>query len=309
MTRKTLFLHVGHGKTGSSYIQSSLARSVDTLRAHGVCYPIAEAVRQKAANGLVTSGNIRPYPGDFDKTLTYAEGDTLLFSNEGLFRTLLPTTLGEIRNTFPDAQIKVLLYVRNPLGNAASSYQEFVKQGKTVFTFEEFLSRFQQPLKAVEFHKACVAEGLDITVVNFSNVRKTLLANFEDWLGLPPKSLEEPQNLSVNRSLSRAEIALQSALNKYVEDDRAGFIGRTLCNELPEIPGEKPTASLKDLSAFQRRMSALITEANAYFGHELYALEALEPYQRGSGAEEGFTFSGEQIDLIARLVAERLDPV
>lgn len=51
-----LYLHVGHGKTGSSYLQSALALSQDALRDNGIFYSLNE-VGRRAAQGKITSGN------------------------------------------------------------------------------------------------------------------------------------------------------------------------------------------------------------------------------------------------------------
>ena len=51
-----LILHVGHGKTGSSYIQSFLALNKNMLKNNGFIYPEPNDI-QKAIIGHVTSGN------------------------------------------------------------------------------------------------------------------------------------------------------------------------------------------------------------------------------------------------------------
>ncbi len=50
-----VLLHVGHGKTGSSYLQSALANSSEPLGAHDIAYPI---VRGNVAR--TRAGNFRP---------------------------------------------------------------------------------------------------------------------------------------------------------------------------------------------------------------------------------------------------------
>ena len=56
---RTLYLHIGHGKTGSSYIQSSLVLSRDALAAQGIAYPPYKTDAAAAAGGM-SSGNGKP---------------------------------------------------------------------------------------------------------------------------------------------------------------------------------------------------------------------------------------------------------
>ena len=52
-----LHLHVGHGKTGSSFLQSWLAQNrSELLRVGGVHYPVADS-DQRARSGRFSMGN------------------------------------------------------------------------------------------------------------------------------------------------------------------------------------------------------------------------------------------------------------
>ena len=53
---KTLYIHIGHHKTGSSFIQSSLARSAPILANYDIIYPLDENM-QAATKGIVNIGN------------------------------------------------------------------------------------------------------------------------------------------------------------------------------------------------------------------------------------------------------------
>ena len=62
MKKTKLFLHIGHGKTGTSAIQSSLAIASDNLRSRGINYPIGSTLRDRASRLEITSGNWEPKP-------------------------------------------------------------------------------------------------------------------------------------------------------------------------------------------------------------------------------------------------------
>ena len=55
-----LFLHIGHGKTGTSAIQSALAIASEDLAKRGINYPIQQSLRDRASRLEITSGNWEP---------------------------------------------------------------------------------------------------------------------------------------------------------------------------------------------------------------------------------------------------------
>ena len=54
---KELILHIGHKKTGSSFIQSVLERNSSLLEKHGYYYPSCSDNFQNAFQGKISSGN------------------------------------------------------------------------------------------------------------------------------------------------------------------------------------------------------------------------------------------------------------
>ena len=62
MKKTKLFLHIGHGKTGTSAIQSALAIASEELAKRGISYPIQPSLRDRASRLEITSGNWQPNP-------------------------------------------------------------------------------------------------------------------------------------------------------------------------------------------------------------------------------------------------------
>jgi hypothetical protein len=57
---RTLYLHIGIHKTGTSYLQSCFHLSKDRLRAHGIDYPFSEVnpdTLSEGRGGLLIPGN------------------------------------------------------------------------------------------------------------------------------------------------------------------------------------------------------------------------------------------------------------
>jgi transposase InsO family protein len=66
--RQKIILHIGHGKTGSSYIQSSLALTAGRLREAGIEYPELRPFT-RAKQGRISSGNLG-HAKNFVQTVT-----------------------------------------------------------------------------------------------------------------------------------------------------------------------------------------------------------------------------------------------
>ena len=94
---KKLILHIGHGKTASSYLQTLLSLNRELLHAKNIDYPIGRANQEEAAiKGFVNSGNGSAYPGKeerFEKIIQKthkSQYETVVFSFEGFFKRITP---------------------------------------------------------------------------------------------------------------------------------------------------------------------------------------------------------------------------
>ena len=105
----TAIVHLGHGKTGTSYIQSSLALNQSGLLDHLILYPKCSSF-DDAVNGLVTSGNGALFQDGFD--VANQEADSFLFSGENLFHSLIRRDGLLLRNALVNRfdQLKIVLY-------------------------------------------------------------------------------------------------------------------------------------------------------------------------------------------------------
>ena len=80
---KKLFLHCGHGRTGTTSLQIAFQNNISYLRNLDIIYPHSEAL----VNQTVTSGNFELFHKfDFQSVL---DGQSILFSRETLWRNFL----------------------------------------------------------------------------------------------------------------------------------------------------------------------------------------------------------------------------
>jgi len=304
-----VLLHVGHGKTGSSFLQSALANSAQALADNGLAYPM----------GGISSGNMGPSPRPFEGSLIRGwDGpqETLLISSETFFYKM---RLKEFPETFktllPDAELHVLLYVRDPLDHAVSKYQQSVKRGGATWDFETSLLRYNTPKIVAQFLTWLpeALPGVTVTLRNYSRHRDDLLTTFETWAGLPAGTLKAPEAAQVNRSMTNAELVLQRAFNAHLDAKTASVISDRLCERLPDIRSERPPASPEALDAFLTSMDRMIARhgMNEMLPEgEAYRLETLDEAvaRFDSAAPDSYALTQAQFAVLAEALAEYIRP-
>jgi len=297
-----LLIHIGHGKTGSSFLQSSFRVHRGELRSAGVDYPVGSEGKWESAadrgrgNGL----HLLQSEENFRRLLSLNPARQVcaqLWSSEILFEEMdraeslsfLPETAARLGFE----KVRVFLAIRDPLGHAASDWQEEIKCGRNS-DLEQKLLTFDFPERVdALLSKLSAVPRLEITVRNFSRHRTHWLKIMEEWIGLPPSTLPELSVPIVNRSLTLGELALMRALNGSGGYFR-GFTN-SLCQRLPHIEADQVRPSLAVQRAALERINPAIERVNA----RIPETEHYCPDLRESKSDpEVFTLTPEQIDVI-----------
>ena len=130
-------LHVGVAKTGSTSLQRALADNRETLRRHGVIYPM---INDHLALWSVLRGVAPKQVGMseywFERFKAEIAGaDICVLSHEVAWRS---EKLEILASMFPRCRIKVVIYVREPVAHCVSRYRHEVKNGTTAMSLQEF---------------------------------------------------------------------------------------------------------------------------------------------------------------------------
>ena len=136
-----LILHVGHPKTGTSALQSSFALSVEALAAQGIHYSPAGSL-DLARDGKITSGNVNPLRlvETYNRAVRTAAGaEAVLLSNEACFIAFEKDPAPLRRLTEQGVPVEIVLFLRDPLDWAGSSYMQSIKRHGGKRSFSEFL--------------------------------------------------------------------------------------------------------------------------------------------------------------------------
>ena len=194
-------------------------------------------------------------------------------------------------------RVEMLLFIRDPVGHAASLWQQYLKRGGGAAPIEALFDAYSVPERVALFlGRFRPVEGVRVTCRNYSRHRRDLLAPMCGWLGLPAGALAPPRAKVINRGMTRAELALQAAVNRRI--GKAGrILSDALCAGLPDVPPDRIRPSEARQRAMCERLAPTLERVNA-------RLPAAERYRPDVGPAAGtaaggrLSFSPAQIDAI-----------
>jgi hypothetical protein len=305
---KTLYIHIGHDKTGSSFIQSALANSEQILADAGIDYPMLPPMRF-ARNGLVTSGNQALFSELF---VSDTPQRSRLYSSEIIFQNIFLELLkeeGEKPYTSNLAKViegklfdktKILIFIRNQVDLVCSKYQQQIKHSGIYHSVEDFFDGIMPQTRRVRAVMEYFLElkNCELSVVNYSYTANPLEV-IERWLEIPI-ALNPPKNTKVNRSLTKPELLLQMAFNKRF-GRAAYFLSDMLVNNLPSEKPARISPAISHQQAYLERCREDMEWINSRVSPEhRYQIDLIEPepLQTTEGLSE------KQYDILAEWVEE-----
>lgn len=305
----TLNLHIGHNKTGSSYSQSALALGVHRLEHHGLRYPLREKLRERAANGHTTMGNIVEFRQLLDGQCS-VDAMSLLFSSEMIFEHLRETEFRHKVSTLAQGgrfeSINVLMFVRDPVAWAASSYQQQTKGRGQSLDISDYFAKWDGITRVEEaLHFWDSLPNVRVSLFNYSTRRASILPIMEDWLGVPHGAIPVPTSSIVNRSLTFSELELQRAINQIAAEPSGHLLSHHLCNDLPEIVPDDIRPPVDCQNALWERILPGIERLNSRLPEaDRYSRERDVRVGRTDISEKNLTFQTEQAHIIARIIVD-----
>ena len=140
-------------------------------------------------------------------------------------------------------------------------------------------------------------DGVALTCLNYDRHRHDLLTPLRAWLRRPALALTPPRAATINRGMTRAEMALQVALNRRI--GRAGRIlsHDGLCVRLPELAPDRILPHPDGQRAMCDRLAATLARVNAHLPEVERYRPDVDPAPGGADGEP-LSFSPEQIELI-----------
>lgn len=296
-----LLVHVGHDKTGSSFMQANLARNSEYLQTKGIYYPVMNEEERNphisSGNGYLLSQGALPQP---------PQGTEIyLISAEQLYRSLVndERILGNLiasAEALGASSIEFILYVRDPIDHAESAFQQSVKRGGGTDTPEDFFKIYRTPQLVVRFKKKLDTMALaKLHIFNYSRYSRDALKPILELIGVDTLPVDDSLKTRINRSLTRDEFEFQRSLNTVLGRE-AAFLSDALCNTLPNVKSDKIYPSADAQEAMISRLSQYLDEIDTILAPE-------EKYTRttrvAEASPEELCFSLGQTETIARSMA------
>ena len=237
--QKKIVLHIGHGKTGSSAIQSALARNHDLLKTAGILYPEGKA-SDPARRGEVTSGNVDVenwFEGQVIPIARAADGyGTILFSNENLFHAF-DAFLERHRDYESEFAFEILLFVREPFEKLNSAFQQAVKRRGFAGDIGEFAAADTDADRAAAILRTLDERGVPFRLFNYSALRRSAVQAVFEHLGVWDlvRAGDHAEVGTVNRSLTAAELGFLIHINHLFGAEFGSVIADALVHRLPDL--------------------------------------------------------------------------
>jgi hypothetical protein len=228
---KTLYLHCGYHKTGSSFLQTMFARHRDLLHERSIHYPVSSE-EYEMLKGVLTHGNGK----ELSDALTSIKEDqainvlqngikeatkngckSLLYSAEGLFH-LFPKEkvlerLTKAAKSLGFSKVSSLIYFRDPVSHALSTYKHRAKRGGHP-DFAAWVRDSYETMGLIRDFCSYHSEfEIEWNCRKYSSDSRFMASSaFGDWLEteIPPI----PEDDRVNSSLTLSEIRLLQAVTK-----------------------------------------------------------------------------------------------
>ena len=252
MPKPQLYLHIGHGKTGTSAIQSAFAIAQKDLLKLGIEYPIQNTDREKASQFAITSGNWNHNPKEslaqelIRRSRERNNNNSILLSSESLFWQL-DSLFEDGFQELKDLNLHVLLAVREIEEMLSSEYQQRVKRHGEKRPFEQFLrSRHfisSHHKRAAEIITLLKKNKIKTTIINYSKHKHNIIELiFETLHAEEAYPRDTVRGVVVNRSMSHKELAIITLINALFYTKFPWISTRlsdALVKELPTVQSQK----------------------------------------------------------------------
>lgn len=307
MSSNKLYLHVGAGKTGTSFIQEQCALQHSKLAEQGLWYPVTTQLLKRISKGHVTSGNIRDllpwlcpkHPvvhkhslsmelgmvkSWFDKLISEADGRAVLLSSETL-QHADAQAIAQLIDISDKLGYKtmIIFYARHALDHAISNYRQHLQCGMLSLdgermggdtALDSWLKTRMVPFRQTLTLYSEILGDNSIEVRSYDGEKDTLLEKFFGHLGISISPAAcNPTRQIVNRSLTVTESELLIAISTLLSQEQVRLFGDWLISR-PAIESKYSTprnfsVNREALNKFKVRHQAMIDDINQRWSHTL----------------------------------------
>ncbi len=252
---KTIYLHIGRGKTGTTALQHFLSANREALLAAGVDYLLTgDGGHGRGHQAFAKSFIVAP-PGYMDMPDGLAElrqrtgqeicdslAPAVLLSSENFPLVDIPALVAWLANLPIKARVKIIFFARSQDELAESEYNQMVKLKREARPFAVYADALEGADYAAECDAWAAVFGADaITARVYDAARDTIVSDFLGCLPLPADTINDlgtartnaPMAVA-NRSLGARALQVLLMLNAITFEDRKAVQGTLLAALGPE---------------------------------------------------------------------------
>jgi hypothetical protein len=224
MRKKTLFIHCGSNKTGSSALQVWFAHNIDRLGEFGIHYPVPGVLEHLLDGKYGNGGMLAQFlKGSFlwqqvlpmlDAALG-AECGKILISGETI-QSGESTRFVKLKAYLEERGVDVtfISLARNVADHAFSVWGQEIKSGGSTERWEALLARYRAPFLRQLHTISAVFGRQSVIVLNYDTIKGSLVPSFLKVLGVTSPSFVGVDR--VNRSLSAKELGYMLFINNLL---------------------------------------------------------------------------------------------
>jgi hypothetical protein len=274
---KTLYLHAGGSKTGSSALQVFFYQNADALRKHGLAYKNNSEVRHEYQ---ITSGNgyalfellvstpdnycindvIMSYFGNCNSAIISSEYMQHINSNH-IHRLLSATSTLQINLEF-------IFFVRNIIPFVCSAYDQVIKRHGEWRSIDDWIPELGT-LDHIEFLKRIsdIVPSANVHVFNYDSISEHLIDTMLHVLGVGDSIKIDAwhKQRRVNRSLTNHERNYLRDFNKQYGSQFSQEISDMMIYKRPECCSEIPHISDLSVGILEEKFRVDVAWVNQTF--------------------------------------------
>lgn len=279
--KKTIYLHIGLHKTGTSAIQLFLSRNRTVLKQKGVlfpgtrtaCYDLSEELLNTSVSEILSDAN-SPSKKYLNEIQSSSSG-TVILSSEGFIK-LKKEQIEAFKNLFPDDyRLKIIVYLRRQDDKLESHYNQNIRESK-IRNQQRFSESFQLLLKngyfdfytiLIPWREVFGKENIIVRCYEKEQLPNGIYQDFLEAIGLKTDNAFQIPEDKVNISMNWDLIEIIRLCNIRFGDQRR--FQRFLVNILTKINLEYKENQQRLLSP-QERMEIIghFAESNAKVARE-----------------------------------------
>ncbi len=262
MHKKTILVHLGPHKTGSTAIQKSLADASALLKDAGVAYANSEGTHA-AALDLVNErfGSATEKLEDLSQSISFLEQKSVILSHEDFCGELIGRSLRRkvypkltkhlrlIRRAFGQHEVKFVFFLREESDWLRSCYHQHLKYRTRYSDFATFADRYGQNLSWTEvLAKPLEVFGDRLSLLDYTRDPKAGITELLGLLGLNETGCDPiPAHRDANRSPDEKQIKQLERINQMTDFPPSAWFAKSLVlNEKTPLARNSDAIALVD---------------------------------------------------------------